>query len=872
MKLFFQFGLLLAATAVAAEFAPPDRAFLEKNCFECHDVDAPKGGLDLTGLKFDTHDTKLFAEWVKVHDRVRDGEMPPKKKAQPPAADVSAFLKALSEPLAAQDVARESGEGRSSWRRLNRYEYENTLRDLLHAPWLQIKQILPEDGESHRFNKIGEALDVSHVQMAQYLAAADYALREVMAYQLTRPETKTTRYYARDQKSFAGKMKFSVFNTRPERATFPALEFDPQPDVRSGKKPMTVGAADPATREKEAVGLTASSYEPIEPRFDSFEVSHSGHYKVRLNAYSVWVGADGRPATVAASGTPAKATAPVKPKEPRWWIPDFDKISKGRRNEPITIYSETRPRLLRLLGSFDVTPEPSVHELDVWLLKGETIRPDAARLFRSRPPDWHNPLAEKDGQPGVAYKWLEVEGPIIEAWPTPAQRLLFGDLPLEKSDDDKGKVEIKSAKPDADSERLLRAFITRAYRRPVREDDVQRFLGVIKSALKDGTAFSDAMIAGYSAVLCSPEFVCLEEKPGRLDDVALAARLSYFIWNSEPDEALRATAARGELHRPEVLRAQTERLLADSRSSRFVNAFLDYWLDLRKIDATSPDAGLYNDYYLDDLLLESAQKETQLYFAELLRKNLPVRNVVASDFAMLNERLAKHYGIPGVEGVTVRRVELPKDSPRGGLMTQASVLKVTANGTTTSPVLRGAWIMERILGKPPPPPPPSVPAVEPDIRGATTIREQLDKHRTQQTCAACHTKIDPAGFALENFDIMGGWRDKYRANGEGKKEIGYGKNGQPYAFHLAQPVDASGELPGGGKFKDIRELKALLLADEKQIARNLTQQLMVYATGAVIRFGDRARIEEILARTAASNYGVRTLVHEIVQSELFQSK
>ena len=293
-------------------------------------------------------------------------------------------------------------------------------------------------------------------------------------------------------------------------------------------------------------------------------------------------------------------------------------------------------------------------------------------------------------------------------------------------------MDVVSKDPRSGCERLLRNFVQRAYRRPVAEAEEQRFLPVIEQVRKTGGSFADAMIAGYTAVLCSPEFVCLEEKPGPLDDYALASRLAFFLWNSAPDDELRAVAASGSLREPAVLRAQTERLLDDPKSRRFVDAFLDYWLDLRKMVATAPDAALYPDYYLDDLLTESALEETQRFFAELLRRDLPARNVVASDFAMLNERLAAHYGLPPVEGVALRPVALPADSLRGGLMTQASVLKVTANGTTTSPVLRGAWIMERILGLPPPPPPASVPAVEPDTRGATTIREQLDKHRTRK--------------------------------------------------------------------------------------------------------------------------------------------
>ena len=840
----------------ASELTVPDRAFVEKNCFECHDTDNAKGGLDLTALKFDLQAPKLFAQWVKIHDRVRDGEMPPKKKTPPPPAEIKEFLHATSEPMVAADQAREASEGRSTWRRLNRYEYENSLRDLLHAPWLQVKEMLPEDGEAQRFNKIGDALDTSHVQIAGYLAAAEYALRQVIAPQVAKPDSRAKRFYTRDQQSFANKMKFTVFNQSPERATFPVFGTEGQPEVRSGKLPLTAGAADPVKREKEAMGLVASAYEPVEPSFNMFSAPQAGHYKVRINAYSIWVG-------------PGKQAKPGK--EPKWWSPDLDTISRGRRDEPITISSETHPRLLRWQGTFDATPDPAAHELDVWLLKGETIRPDCARLFRSRPPAWHNPLAEKDGTPGVAFRWLEVEGPFFDEWPSAGHRLLFGDLPIVNGKNG-APVEVSSSNPDADSERLLRAFMQRACRRPVQDADMRRFYAVIQSALKAGSSFEEAMIFGYSAVLCSPEFVCLEEKPGRLDDYALAARLSYFIWNSSPDEPLRSLAAHGELHRPEVLRAQTERLLGDPRSRRFVDAFLDYWLDLRKINANSPDAVLYPDYYLDDLLLDSALAETQLFFAELLHENLPASNIVASDFAMLNERLAAHYGLPHIDGVALRRVKLPPDSPRGGLMTQASVLKITANGTTTSPVLRGAWIMERILGKPPPPPPPGVAAVEPDTRGATTIREQLEKHRSVASCAACHAKIDPAGFALENFDVLGGWRERYRATGNGKPEVGFGKNGQPFTFHSAQNVDASGDLPGGGKFQNIRELKSLLLTDEKQIARNLTQQLVVYATGAPIHFGDRPRIEQILERAAASHYGVRTLIDEIVQSELFQNK
>jgi hypothetical protein len=367
----------------------------------------------------------------------------------------------------------------------------------------------------------------------------------------------------------------------------------------------------------------------------------------------------------------------------------------------------------------------------------------------------------------------------------------------------------------------------------------------------------------------------LEEKPGPLDDYALASRLAFFLWNSPPDESLRALAARGELRQPEVLRRETDRLLSDPKAQRFVEAFLDYWLDLRKMEETTPSITLYNDYYLDDALTEAALAESRLFFAELLRRDLPARHVVASDFIFVNERLAQHYGVPGVTGVAMRRVELPAGSPRGGVLTQASVLKVTANGTTTSPVLRGKWITERILGYEIPPPPP-VGAVEPDIRGAVTIRQQLEKHREDPSCASCHNRMDPPGFALENFDILGGWRDSYRAVAPGKTPApGFGKNGAPFEFHHSLPVDAAGALPDGRAFQDVREFKRLLLENEEreaQTARNLVQQLVIYATGAPVGFTDRVEVEQILQRTKPGRHGVRALLHEIVQSEMFRRK
>ena len=315
------------------------------------------------------------------------------------------------------------------------------------------------------------------------------------------------------------------------------------------------------------------------------------------------------------------------------------------------------------------------------------------------------------------------------------------------------------------------------------------------------------MIAGYTGVLCSPGFLYTEEKPGRLDDFALASRLSYFLWNSPPDTELLQVASRHELHGRKVLRAQTERLLNDPKSRRFVDAFLNYWLDLRLIEGTAPDVELYPDYQLDDLLVESMIGESQEFFAELLRRNLGVTNLVIRISRCSTSVWRRTTEFADVKAWSCARFICRRTSVRGGLLTEASVLKVTANGTTTSPVKRGAWIMTRLLGKPPPPPPPGVPALEPDIRGATTIREQLARHRSQETCAACHRNIDPAGFALESFDVMGGWRDRYRSFGEANQSKASAITGSTTISAWGRAVDPSGELPDGSRFQDVRELK-----------------------------------------------------------------
>ncbi|MDZ4783314.1 MAG: DUF1592 domain-containing protein [Planctomycetia bacterium] len=894
-------------TRLAAEPFAGASAFLENHCLACHNADDPNGNLDFGALKFSTDDRDHFARWVKIHDRVKAGEMPPADEPRPDAQALASFVDGLATSLTEADQALYARDGRATLRRLNRYEYENAIRDLLNVPWAEIKEKLPEDGEAHRFNKTGRALDVSHVQMARYLSSAEYAMQEAIKAVWKRTETTTTRLYARDEGSLVGNFRPRENGTLPDRHSFPVLDGQAQPDVRAGRAPVS----SPETREREAVGRVSSIFSDAGGySWGQFRAPVAGQYRLRFKGYTIWVSGGGVSRWYYEGFGDEKAPVYYLP---LWHRPNVDEVWPGRTHEPMSVFAQSAGQN-RMIGEFDFSPEPSESDMVVMLRAGEVVRTDGSRLFRTRVngtgEQYINPLATEHGMPGYAIQWMEVEGPLPDERFDAGYKLLFGDLameaanpgepgvslpPVESGIGSRGGftgrggrgpggrgggfpapsptiVEVVTENSETDAERLLRGFMDRAYRRPVEETEVALYLDLFKDQYAKGFGFAKSMISTYTAVLASPGFLFVEEAPGQLHDYALATRLALFLWNSTPDARLIDLARQGKMSDPEVLRAQTERLLDDPKSRRFVEAFTDYWLDLREIDDNSPSTTLYSDYELDDPLKLAAVEETRLFIAELLKEDLPARNIVQSDFTFLNARLAKHYGLDGVEGSNMRKVALPANSVRGGLMTQASVLKVTANGTTTSPVLRGVWVTERILGFETPPPPP-VPAVEPDIRGAVTIRQQIEAHRADASCASCHARMDPPGLALESFDVMGAWRDRYRAvNDEVPAEAGIGLDGQRFKFHYALSVDPSGTLPDSRQFADVRQLKQMLLEDEATIARNLVKQLMIYATGAPIGFSDRQETDAILERSRLGNYGVRSIMHEIVQSRLFQNK
>jgi len=804
--------LSLAPFTQAADIA----TFIDQHCTECHDAETHKAGLRLDTLKQAFDDPKAAATWTKVFDKLVAGEMPPKKQERPPQAELDSTTKFLREHLHAASMAQQQKNGRVIVRRLNGTEYENTLRDLLGTN-VALKEMLPEDSSAAGFDNVSTVLDVSSTHLLLYQEAAAKAIA-------------------------------SVIPISP-----PILFSDRRTGLEMTKKGPNFQQA--LTRSCKLQGDALIFYSKL-PRYGlcaTSSVQAAGRYRVTLSACAV--GAEAKPIPVG-----------------------LMVVNQSGRESPVLRevreIPHGKPQIIEYEVELGRNQAPVVNLLTSWDI----------RIFKK-------PIDEYTG-PGVMVEWMQIDGP-IDAFPPASYKALYGDVPLKARSIVKAEMTGKKASPintkrtegqwfsdplipasenaKVDAERLIRAFLPRAFRRPVTEEAQQHFISKVHAKLDQNYSFHDAMAYGFKLILTSPDFLFLmEAEHPKLDDFSLAERLSYFLWSTAPDEELIALATKNELHQPSVLHAQVERMLKASRAKRFTENFAGQWLDLRKIDFTIPDPQLYSDF--DYLLLWAMPLETQLFFEEVLRNDLSLLNFTHSDWTMLNERLAALYGIPGVSGNDFRKVKLPPDSHRGGVITHASVLKVTADGTRTSPVLRGKWVLERILGKPPSPPPPDVPAIEPDIRGATTIRQQLDKHRNTPACATCHIHIDPPGFALETYDPIGNYREFYRAT-ERRKEYPQPllpTNGR--GAYRGLDVEQGGVTPEGKTFKNIDDYKKLLLEDKDQLARNLAHKLIVYSTGAEIQFADREVVEDIIAKVRAKNYGFRTLVHEVVQSRIFLNK
>lgn len=840
--LFGSVFVFIPLVADARELPPSTSLLLKQSCLDCHNNATTEGGLDLTALSFELSDRAVRERWVHIHDRVEKREMPPNAEDLPKDLR-AALVKSLKAAIHDADLADIQAHGRGPLRRLNRDEYEQNLRDVLMLPRLDIRDMLPEDRERHRFNKTSEALDMSRVQLAAYLDAADSALRQAM---VGGPKPPVTKFRA---------VATSLF---PERNTFGEREamFFAKDNKAIDGKSLDELKDDPAVE----LALFRSAHWPYYGYPRGFVAEQPGEYRVRFSARAV----------LQQKGYEIKPAVQSVPMTFRARKPSGPDVSGDVRATG---------------GIIDIQPDVATYETTIQLRERETFEYSLlglpvplARNVNGGPPTYRYPPFPADGQPGVAFQWLEVEGPISsDEWPPASHRVLFdeqsgiGFQPTDEPTTDKPTPDRLEA-DRAEAGRLLRRFVNLAAREPVPEDALQKFEKLVAARLQAKVPFADAVLAGYKSFLCSSHFLYLREPARADDDYAIASRLSHFLTNSRPDAALLELARTKRLREAEPLCGETDRLINCGGFERFINNFTDYWLGLRHIRRDEPDIRLYPEYRFDDYLVESMEMETRTFVAGMIRENLPAGVLVDADFAFVNDRLALHYGLADatkITGSAMRKVALPPDSPLGGLLTQAAILKVTANGTSTSPVVRGAWIMERLIGEPPPAPPASVSAVEPDIRGAKTIRELLALHTKSEGCAGCHARFDPVGLALENFDIFGGWRTRYRGIDQGERVAGIDRAGHDFAYTLAEAVDAAGQLRDGRRFQNIRELKALLADNPRQLARNLLYQFTLYATGTPVRFADREEIEAMLDCCAPKGYRVRDLLHALVKSKIF---
>jgi hypothetical protein len=758
-------GITRADTTLRRQLTP----FFQRYCFDCHSGDTPQAGFNLKTYSVDLTDADVRRRWVHLFDRVAKGEMPPKSADRPDAKSKSKFLQLLGDSLTDADLVNRE----VVLRRLNRKEYENTVRDLFGIH-VDVQAVLPDDSAEQGFDTIGSDLSVSAEQIVTYIESADLVLDQVF-----------------------GEAK-------------PPKRIDETVNIRELRSKTTADRILPDG----VVLFSGAKHLPLY----GVSVPEPGVYRLRVQARAI----------------------------------------QSDRSVVMQVDGGVTGRIPGHVAGFFEVPPGKVVTIELTDRSVENHDTFSFGLVGGYP--WWKVNGDEYKGVGLFLGDIEIEGP-LEEWPPPSRAKLLGDIdPATGSLDD-----IKA---------ILSRIIPQAFRRSTNDDDVAPFVALARQALDEGSTFEKALRRGLKGVLCAPEFLFLEERIAssqhavkRIDDFALASRLSYFLWTSLPDGELLAVAGCGELKQHAVLRGQVERMLGDPKSQRFVESFTGQWLRLYDIDFTVPDRNLYPEY--NQLLRQSMLDETHAFFREVLNRNLSVRNFIDSDFVMINEPLADFYGIDGVKGLKIRRVELSSESVRGGVLTQASTLKVSADGTRTSPVLRGVWIRKHFYGTPPPPPPPTVVAVEPDIRGATTIREQLAKHRDQESC---HRKIDPPGFSLESFDVIGAQRDWYRARLGGKyvRKPRHAQAPNHFVQYRQGPdVDPSGTTADGQPFADIREYKRLLLNDETTMARSLTQLLLTYSLGRHLGFSDRPQVERIVESARSKDYGLRSIVHEVVQSETF---
>ena len=738
---------------------------VEQHCATCHDGETKKGGLDLDRIRSEGV-TQHPEVWEKVVRRLRARQMPPTERKKRP--EESEYKTVLAELESALDTAagQRPNPGRTeTFRRLNRTEYQNAIRDLL-ALDIDAASLLPKDDVSQGFDNVSVA-NLSPVLLTRYISAAEKIGR--LAVGAPRPLGGDTFRIPPDvtQEEHVQGLPLGTRGGASIPYTFP----------RDGEYEIQIRLA--RDRNEHVEGLRESH--ELEVLLD----------RERLKIFTV---------------TPPKGN-------------DHEKVDSHLK--------------LRMA----VTAGP--HQLGVTFLKN----PSSLLETRRQPYQAHFNM-HRHPRLGPAIYQISINGPYDSKEPgdSPSRQRIFVSRPTRPDEENRC------------AEQILSTLMRRAWRRPVSAGDLKKPMEFYRKARADG-GFEAGIEAALSAVLVSPEFLFrIEHDPADaasgtaypVSDLALASRLSFFLWSSIPDDELLTSAERGELHKPEILEKQVRRMLADSRAENLVRNFGEQWLHLRNLESITPDLRLFPDF--DDNLRQAFRRETELHFETVLREDRSVLDLLKADYTFLNERLAKHYGIPNVYGSQFRRVALDQESERGGLLRQGSVLAVSSYATRTSPVIRGKWILENLLGTPPPPPLPDVPALKDNTISATlSVRERLSEHRANAACASCHNLMDPIGFSLENFDAVGRWR----------------------TLEDGQPVDASGGLPDGSRFTGVVGLEKGLLNRPEVFVGTLTEKLLTFALGRGVEHYDGPAIRKIVRDAQAADYRFSSIIVGLVKSTPF---
>jgi hypothetical protein len=795
-------------TVTEDAFASIVSPYLARYCFGCHNAEKHKGDLNLKlHDRFDAvrADPNL---WDTLLHKVRSGEMPPEDEGEPrpDAAGTAALVAWLDAAIRHADETTEPDPGRVTVRRLNRAEYNNTVRDLLGVATRPADEF-PHDDTGYGFDNIGAVLSLSPLLMERYFIAAERVARTA----LLGPEAQKPTLVRRN----AGGRTIEGSPDVPARydesgLTLPNAMHTTHDFPATGEYVIRVfvGGSRAAGSEPMPIALWIDgrrvAMKPLDPEgasFYTYKQDFSGklvEFTVRIPAGEHWLAGtvermyEGLPPSY---GGPHPSGRPIPPK------PEF----KPRPNMPPERLEEIRKRFEEMVN--EIVPANDVR---------------------------------------VAH--LEIAGP-YEQDTGPSRASLEKIFVCGHLD---GRHQRSCPR------RIVASLVNRAFRRPAAAADIDRYLRLVTAARRHGDPLEEGLVVALQAILVSPDFLFRIERgeaapgagPGlrRLTQHELASRLSYFLWASMPDEELRLMADQRLLRKPEVLEVQVRRLLADPKSRSLVQEFGGQWLQFRALESAAPDKERFPQF--EDYLRLSMQRETELFFETIVREDRSILEFIDADYTFLNERLARHYGIEGITGPEFRRTALA-DNRRGGVLTHGSVLTVSSYATRTSPVLRGKWILENVLNAPPPPPPPGVDSLdEEQVGSAASLREQLERHRTDPVCASCHRRMDPLGFGLENFDAVGAWRTR---DGE-------------------LPVDASGVLPDGRSFTGPAELRSVLASERDAFARALTSKLLTYALGRGLEAYDQRTVRLIARRLPAHDYRFSGLVLDIVTSTPFQMR